>query len=67
MFVFSIVPLSEFSVAERMSAKINLELAGLSFISHGKKNFTLRNVLRHLSGCLLLMMVFFLYVALLTL
>ena len=67
MFVFSIVPLSEHSVVERMSAKINQELVGLNFVYHGKKNFTLRNVLRHLSGCLLLMMVIFLYVALLTL
>jgi len=65
--VLSIVPLSEHSVVEKMSVKLNLELVNLGLTSRCRKNLTLRDILLNLAGCLLLSIVFFLYVMLLTL
>jgi len=50
VFVFSIVPLSEHSIVERMSAKINLELVGLNVVSQGKKKFYVTQRLTALIG-----------------
>ncbi len=65
IFILSVVPLSENSVAERLSNKVNLELVSFELLSYVKKNFSLNLVLQSLASCLVLMLLFFTYLAIL--
>jgi hypothetical protein len=65
--VFSILPLSENNLVEKMSVKLFRELVQAEACSQVKKNIAIGVILRSVAYCLALIFIFIVYLALLAL